>query len=485
MTQTTTTTSPATMAPYRWRWLVLAIILAAEIMDLLDSTIVNLAATPIAAELGGGASTVQWVVGAYTLAFAVALVIGGRLGDRFGRKNLFVIGAIGFTLASLACATAASPEALIASRTAQGFLGAILIPQGFGIMKEVFPAAELGKAFASFGPVIGLSAIAGPLLGGVLVDADLFGLGWRIVFFINLPIGIAVILAAVRLVPVSRRDRDLRFDPFGVVLLAAASLLLVYPLIEGRELGWPWWTFAAMAVALALFVLFGWHERRSRSPLLEPSLLRNRAYVGGLGVIMLGFGAMIGFSLVFNVFVQAVLGYDPLTAAFAGCAYAVGMALAAGFGSASLVPRLGRRVLVVGFALMILGALLMALTVGWAGLTAQPWQFLPAGLVFGVGGGLAIIPVFSIILAGVGDREVGSASGLLNAVQQLGGTIGVAVSGTLFFQLLAGRGPVPAMQITTLVAGVFLLGCIFLVRLLPRQPRPDGPDVEPESSGPR
>ena len=242
MTSTTETsatvgrpTQESTPQPYRWRWLVLGIILCAEIMDLLDATIVNLAATPIERALGGGSSTVQWVVGAYTLAFAVALVVGGRLGDKFGRKNLFVIGAAGFTLASLACAVAQDPTFLITARVAQGFLGALLIPQGFGIMKEVFPPEDLGKAFASFGPVIGLSAVAGPLLGGVLVDADLFGLGWRVVFLINLPIGILAVVGAIRFIPRSTRQADLKLDPLGVALLAAASLMLIFPLIQGHD----------------------------------------------------------------------------------------------------------------------------------------------------------------------------------------------------------------------------------------------------------
>ena len=448
-------------------------ILGAEIMDLLDSTIVNLAATPIAKDLGGGSSTVQWVVGAYTLAFAVALVIGGRLGDKYGRKNLFVLGAAGFTIGSLICATAQDPSVLVAARAAQGLLGAVLIPQGFGIMKQVFSPRDLGKAFASFGPVIGLSAIAGPLLGGVLVDADLFGLGWRIIFLINVPIGIATVIAALVLIPASTRRPELRFDPLGLVMFAAAALLLIYPLIEGHELGWPWWTYASIAAALVLFAAFALHERHSSAPLIEPTLLSNRAYVGGLGLILLGFGAMIGFSLVFNVYAQAVLGYSPLTTAFAGCAYAVGMALAAGLGSAALVPRFGRRVLVIGFAVMAIGALGMVATVYLTGLDAHPWQFLPAGFVFGVGGGLAIVPVFSVILNGVQDNEVGSASGLLNAVQQLGGTIGVAVSGTLFFELLPTRGPVSAMQITTLVVAAFLVVCLALVRLLPANARPE------------
>jgi MFS family permease len=307
----------------------------------------------------------------------VALVLGGRLGDKYGRRNLFVVGAAGFTLASLACATAQDSTFLIAARAAQGFLGALLIPQGFGIMREVFPPQDLGKAFASFGPVIGLSAVGGPLLGGVLVDADLFGLGWRIVFFVNLPIGLAALAGALRFIPKSARNPRLRLDPLGVGLLAAASLLLIYPLIQGHDLDWPWWTFVSMAASLPAFGLFAWYERGGKAPLIEPSLLRNRAYLGGLAVIMLSFGAMIGFTLVFNVFAQAVLGFSPLRTAFAGCGYALGMAIAAGAGS-GLVPKFGRKALSIGFGVMILGVGLQALTVAWAGLGAHAWQFLPA-----------------------------------------------------------------------------------------------------------
>ena len=249
--------------------------------------------------------------------------------------------------------------------------------------------------------------------------------------------------------------------------------MLIYPLIEGRELGWPWWTYASIAAALVLLGVFALHERHSSAPLIEPSLLTNRAYVGGLGLILLGFGAMIGFTLVFNVYAQAVLGYSPLTTAFAGCAYAVGMALAAGLGSAALVPRFGRRVLVLGFALMIVGALGMVLTVRLTGSAPSRGSSCRPGSSSASVAGWPSCPVFSVILAGVNDNEVGSASGLLNAVQQLGGTIGVAVSGTLFFQLLPTRGGASAMQLTTLVAAALLLGCLSLVRLLPRHARPE------------
>lgn len=463
---------PDPAAPYRWRWIALAAILGAEIMDLLDSTIVNLAATPIERDLGGGSGTVQWVVGAYTLAFAVGLILGGRLGDRYGRRTLFLVGTCGFVLASLACATAGDPTVLIGSRAVQGLVGALLIPQGFGLMREVFPPEELGRAVGSFGPVIGLTAVIGPLLGGALVSANLLGLGWRVIFLINLPIGLLTLAGALRFLPGVPGDPSLRFDPVGVALLGLSSLMLIYPLIEGRDRGWPWWAFVLLAGALAGFALFVRHERRSAAPVIEPTLLRNRAFLGGVGVITLSFAGMIGFTLAFNVFTQAVLGYTPLEAAFAGSAYAVGMAAAAGVGSGALLPRLGRRLLVLGLLLMALGAALQAVTVQLAGLGAPPWAFLPAGFVFGVGGGFGLVPVFSVVLGGVADREVGSASGMMNALQQLGGTIGVAVCGTLFFQFLP-TAPLGAMQIAAGTAAAFLLVALALIGTLPRHARPD------------
>ncbi|MFT4109233.1 MFS transporter [Propionicimonas sp.] len=465
--------TPATRtAPHRWRRYALATVLGAEIMDLLDSTIVNLAATPIERDLGGGAGTIQWVVGAYTLAFAVGLVLGGRLGDRFGRRRLFLVGTIGFTLASIACATAHDPSVLIASRACQGLVGALLIPQGFGLIRDVFPASELGAAMGSFGPVIGLSSVVGPLLGGALVSADVLGLGWRVIFLINVPIGLLTLCGALLFIPPRPGDPALRIDPFGAVLLGLASVMLVFPLIEGPERGWPWWTFALLACSVACFVWFGRHERRSAAPVIEPSLLRNRAFLGGVGVITLAFAAMIGNTLVFNTYTQSALGYTALQAAFAGSAYALGMAVAAAAGSAALLPRLGRRLLALGFALMVVGAGLQVLTIHAAGSTAQPWMFLPAGFVFGVGSGFGLVPAFSVVLGGVADREVGSASGLMNALQQLGGTLGVAVCGTLFFQWLP-EGPVAAVQLAAGAAAAFLLGALALVRTLPRSPRPE------------
>src|ERR687883_151143 len=275
--------APAAAEPpaYRWRWIVLALVLIAEVMDLLDSTVITIAAPTVRADLGGSASTMQWWAAGYTLAFGVLLIVGGRLGDIFGRRRVFVAGIAGFTLASAACALAPTPGALIATRVLQGGFGALLIPQGLGLIKTVFPPKETGGAFAPFGPVMGLAAIAGPILAGWLVQADLLGTGWRMIFLLNVPLGVLGLLGALRFMPEARAAGRIRLDPVGVVLISAASLCVIYPLVQGRELGWPAWTFALMAAGVALLGVFALAERRTRgTPMIAPSLLRTRVHVG-------------------------------------------------------------------------------------------------------------------------------------------------------------------------------------------------------------
>ena len=228
------------------RWAILALVLAAECMDLLDSTIVNVAAPSISRDLHAGSSQLQWIIGGYALAFSIGLIAGGRLGDIYGRRRLFVIGALGFVAASAACGLAVNPAMLIGCRLAQGLAAAVLIPQGLGIIRSVFAPKDLGAAFAFFGPVIGLSAMLGPILGGVLVDGNLFGTAWRAVFYINLPLGLAAAFGAARIMPESIVANAPKLDVVGTVLVAAATGAVVYPLIQGRTYGWPVWTYLMM-----------------------------------------------------------------------------------------------------------------------------------------------------------------------------------------------------------------------------------------------
>jgi EmrB/QacA subfamily drug resistance transporter len=464
---------PDTAPPaYRWRWIVLAIVLVAEIMDLLDSTVITIAAPTVRRELGGGTSTMQWWAAGYTLAFGVLMIVGGRLGDIYGRRRVFIVGIVGFTLASTACALAPSPDALIAFRVLQGGFGALLIPQGLGVIKTVFPPKEMGGAFAAFGPVMGLAAIAGPILAGWLVTADLLGTGWRMIFLINVPLGLVGLAGALRFMPESRSSTALRLDPLGVLLISAASLCLIYPLVQGRELGWPAWTFALMAAGLALLGVFAVTERRSHgSPMIAPSLLRNRAYTSGLLVGLAFFAGFAGLVMVTSLFFQLGLHFSPEHAGLTLIPLSVGTAITAG-GSYALMPRFGRAVLQGGVLIVVAGLGALAWTVTHWGGDVTSWQMAPANLVIGLGLGFVFGPLFNVILAGVSDDEVGSASGTLNAIQQLGNSIGVAVLATIFFSLLDhGHASPAAMTTTVLIAAGLLLLTFALSFLLPRTAR--------------
>ena len=457
--------------PYRWRWLVLATVLIAEIMDLVDATIVNIAAPSIRAELGGSESAMQWMLAGYTLAFAIGLISFGRLGDLVGRRRLFLIGAVGFTVASAICGLSTSPELLIGSRVAQGLLGAVMIPQGFAILKAVFPADEIGKAFAMFGPVMGLSAVAGPIIAGALIDANWFDAGWRMIFFINVPIGIAALVGALRFMPEVKTPGASRLDAAGVILVSLASGLLIYPLVQGRELGWPLWTILMMVASVPTFVLFGRRERRSGNPVIDPSLFRNRGYVAGLGVITTFFLAMSGFMLVFNLFTQLGLHYSPLKAGLAMVPFSLGIAIGAPLSGGLLAPKLGRKALQLGVAVMTVAMSGVWFTLHTYGDATTIWNLVPATLATGIGAGLVFAPLFDIILASIDDQAAGSASGVLTAMQQFGGAIGVAVIGTIFFQLLPAHAFLGATKTAVLVAiGMFLIS-LAVTWLLPKRAR--------------
>ena len=290
------------------KWTILALVLAAECMDLLDGTIVNVAAPTIHSDLHASTASLQWIIGGFALAFDIGLIAGGRLGDIYGRKRLFVIGSLGFVAASVACAFASSPEMLIGFRLAQGTAAALLIPQGLGIVREVFAPSELQSAFSVFGPVIGLSAVLGPIVGGALVSANAFGSGWRLIFFVNLPLGLIAAIGAARLMPESRSPHPPTLDIGGTVFAALAMGLLIYPLIQGREAGWPIWTYlmiGASALAFALLGVWGLRERRrGRDPLIETSIFTHRGYSAGLATMVVFFGGMMGTLLVLTLFLQ-------------------------------------------------------------------------------------------------------------------------------------------------------------------------------------
>jgi len=456
---------------YSRRWAVLALVLAAECMDLLDGSIVNVAAPTIRTDLTASAAALQWIIGGYALAFAVGLITGARLGDRYGRKRLFVIGSAGFGAASLAAALAVSPAMLIGCRLAQGAAAALLIPQGLGIIRDVFAPAEQGRAFAVFGPVIGLSAVLGPIAGGALVSLDAFGTGWRLIFLVNLPLAIAAAIGAAGIMPESSAPRTPRPDGPGTLLCAAAMGLLVYPLIQGRQAGWPPWTYLMMAASvLAAGLLAGWSRRQARrghGTLIETSVFRHRGYSAGLACVVVFFAGMTGTLLTLTLYLQFGEHFSAIHAGLTLAPFAAGSAVGAVTAATVIVPRLGRGALQVAAVLIAGGTWWLYSVIGAHGLATTSAQLIPAQLVLGTGIGMLISPLFDFILAAVGDHEVGSASGVLNAVQQLASAIGVAAIGTVFFAALGHSGFVAAigqcLKIQLCVAAVLFV----LARALP------------------
>lgn len=467
----TTPIQPASRNPLRW--FVFAVVIAANIMDLMDATIVNVAGPSIRAALGGSASTLQWLPAGYTLAFAVFLITGARLGDMFGRRRLFLIGSAGFTVMSAACSLAPSMAALIIFRVLQGSFGALMIPQGFGMLKEVFAEDEMSKVFGAFGPMMGLSILAAPILAGALVEANLLGVGWRLVFLINVPVGIAAFAGAVRVLPRTVAHPGMRLDTGGMILIGGALTAIIYPLIQGRTAGWPAWTFvsiAAGAVLLGAFVL--WGRRGHGDPLIEPGLLTNRSYTSGILVALAFFGAFGGLLLCVSLFAQLGEGFSPIHAGLTLMAMVIGMIAGMGAGFA-LVGRLGRHLLHIGVAIVAAGTVVLAVTLTGAR-AASTLDLAPGLFLIGVGAGSSIGQLFDFILAGVSMDEVGSASGVLEAVQQLSSALGVAVLGTIFFSAFEHHLPTHALAITAWaclapIAITFLL--LFKLPMHAREPQ--------------
>ena len=450
----------------------LAVVFIADVMDVIDSTIANLAGPSIRADLGGSETTLQWVLTAYTAAFAIGLITSGRLGDLLGRRRLFLLGMAGFTAASLACGLAPGVDFLITARVLQGLFGSVMIPQGFALVKVVFPPDQLRKALIPFGPVMGLATVAGPILAGWLLHLDLFGSQWRSIFLINVPIGaIAWALGWLFLPHRSGEDANARLDLGGVGLLTAASTLLIIPLIQGRELGWPLWTYLSLAgsvIALAAFVV---SERRSTHPVITPSLFGKRSFVAGMAIVGAFFASLSGFQLALNLLLQLGRHWTPLHTSLTLIPWALGSAVAVGLAGAVLTQKLGRTTLHLGLGIAVIGLLALWWTIVHFVDTLTSWTLAPSLLLIGFGTGMVFVPIFDFILGGATTEEVGTGAGMLNAVQQFAGAIGVAALGTVFFAR-ANHGGIAGFDhagelVIGLAAGLFLI-TFALVWLLPK-----------------
>ncbi|MFI5620765.1 MFS transporter [Streptomyces sp. NPDC051567] len=480
---------PATPPGDRRRWLALAIVMTAAFMDLVDVTIVNIAIPTLREDLGASTSAIQWITAGYALAFAAGLITGGRLGDIYGRKRLFLIGITGFTAASLLCGIAADPGMLVASRLLQGAMAALMVPQVLAIIHVTFPAHERGKVFGMFGAIVGLGAVSGPILGALLTEWDLFGLGWRPIFLINLPVGIAGVILGHKFITESKAPKALRLDLVGVVLATLALVLLIFPLTQGREHGWPLWGFLCMGAAPLVFAAFLRYEKykveKDGSPLVELSLFKVRSFAAGIAV-QLTFGIVTGiFFLVWTLYMQMGLGWSALRAGATGIPFSIAVSVAAGISVQKLVPRFGRKVLQAGALLMAAGLLLYIWESQHYGMGINPWQMAAPLVVMGLGMGLIVAPLTDTVLSEVPGEHAGSASGLINTTGQTGNALGLGLTSVVFFGLIDddkvfGTPYVEAFRgaLWWVVAVLFVIFAVMF--LLPRtQRRPAAPGTGP------
>lgn len=419
------------------RWAALAVLLVAGFMDLLDTSIVNVAIPSINADLHANYAVIQWIIAGYLLAVAVALITSGRLGDLYGRKRVFLCGVVGFGVMSLCCGIAPTPMFLVITRVLQGLSAALMITQILSVIQVSFPREEQRKAVALYSSVAGVAVMSGPLAAGVLLNV--LDLGWRSIFLINVPVSVVVIFAAIAIVPESRSKEARHLDLGGVALVSSGLFALVFGIIEGRELGWPVWVFALMAAAIPLLAFFARYERRKElqggSPLVSTALFRNRSFSAGLVVVLVFFSGIVGFFLAFTIFLQLGLGYTPLQSALTTFPSSIGLVVASQV-STRLAPRLGRSVLAVGALVMAAAQAGLVLTVRSYGGHLSPWDVRPVIFVFGLGMGLIIPSLADVILAGVHERNAGAASGVLNTGMQVGNAVGVAVIGVILFSVV-------------------------------------------------
>ena len=422
------------------RWLALAVLLVATFMDLLDATVVNVAIPSVQHDLSADYASIQWIAAGYPLLFALLLITGGRLGDIYGRKRLFQLGVAGFTVASLLCGVAQNAEMLAGSRLLQGAAAAMMVPQVLAIIHATFDSEERNKAFAIAGSVGGLAAVAGPILGGLLVNWNLFGLSWRPIFLINVPVGVLGLVLGARLIRESRSPHALRTDFVGVGLSTLGLLLFAFPLMQGRELGWPVWGFVSMAASVPVFIGFAAYQRRKArrdgSPLVPPALFRVRSFVAGLGVQLTFYVGIGVFFLSWSVYMQLGLGWSPLHAGLTALAFCFGAFVSSAASVVVLVQKFGRRVLLAGALVQSAGLAAYIVAAGALGSTINTWEMVAPLVVIGLGFGMVAAPTPVVVLTEVPPADAGSASGLVNTMTQLGAVIGVALVSVVFFSPL-------------------------------------------------
>jgi EmrB/QacA subfamily drug resistance transporter len=453
------------------QWAALAVVLTGTFMVVLDFFIVNVAMPAMQSDLHASTGAIEWVIAGYGLTFATFLITAGRLGDQLGRRRMFSAGLALFTVASAACGLAPSPAVLVGARLVQGLAAALLSPQVLSIIGVAYTGPDRVRAISIYGIVLGLAAVGGQLIGGVLVQADIAGLGWRSCFLINVPIGLLALAIVARAVPESRVEGANRLDLVGTALITLGLVDIVLPLVEGRQHGWPAWTWLCLGAAPITLGLFAAHQRRlSRrggAPLLDPALFRERAFSAGLVTQLVFFASMASYFLVLALYLQQGRGLDALQAGLVftilAAAYLVASAYAPG-----LTPRLGRRLPAIGGLVLAAGHGLLALSVADIGVGGSVALLVPGMLLEGAGMGLVITPLTSTVLGSLQPHNAGAAAGALSTMQQVGNALGVAVTGVIFFGALDG-GFGHAFEVSLIQLAVLGAAVTALTWLLPRR----------------
>jgi EmrB/QacA subfamily drug resistance transporter len=475
---------------YPRRWLMLPVVLMAMFMAGFDIWAVNVAAPSLQRDLHVSDAALQLIVGGYAFMYASGMVTGGRLGDLLGYRRMFMTGVITFAAASLLCGFARSPGELVGFRLLQGLTGAVMVPQVLALITAAFGVRERTRALAWFGVTMGLGFVSGQILGGGLIQANIFGLGWRAIFLVNVPVGILALIAGSAVVPHAWAERRPRLDLIGAAGVSASIALALVPLTLGRDEGWPAWTWASLSAALPLLALTVAFERRlarrGGDPLLDLPLFRERAFSAGLGV---NFGLVFffaSFMFVLTLLLQAGLAQSPLHAGIEALPMAATFTIMSIL-SPRLAARLGPRSVTLGAVIAALGAAGLALTGLHFGAHLTGWDVAPATAVIGIGQGMALPSLIGVVLAHVRPERAGAAAGILTTTQQFGAASGIAIVGAIFYGAIGavpGRGSfVSGMVLAMTVNAVLLAAAAAITLVLPRRAEP-APATVPASQVP-
>ncbi len=423
------------------KWAAVAVLLLANFMNLIDITIVNVALPSMQTELSAPPNLIEWIVAGYTFSFALLLLPAGRMGDLFGRRRLFVTGIVIFTFASLACGLAPGTGTLVTARVVQGVGAAIMTPQTLALVPALFPPAQRGAAFGLFALAAGLASVTGPILGGILIGADILGLTWRPIFLVNIPLGLAALVGAFAFVPAAEGNRSLGIDFVGIALAALAMLAVLVPLVEAPSVGWQPWMWPMIFAAAPLgWAFVRWQIRqgaRGASQLLPMRLARSGRFLTGSCLNAVLFSGVPSYFFTVALYLQSGYGLTPLQSGLTTTPFPLGVLAASAttgwFGSRWIRQRVIGGGLLIGAGYLGQGwaVLGMGEEVSW--LRMAPW-FLLGG--FGLGN--TVSPLYQVALSAADGNDTGSASGAVQALRQVGIAFGVALMGGVFFAILGG-----------------------------------------------